>query len=126
MELGNLLFGNSRGTYAVERDNWEAAFNKFLEDAGFDSYGFVPQWANATLKTHKTEFGGYENEVFRIQPYYWGENPEIACLPNFVFKKTGYSLQWYKYPLRDAYANQDISYEEFVEMLNTCLKSIGD
>ena len=124
MELGNLIFGNSRGEFPVERGDWQKCFCKFIEDIGLDSYGYVPAWASDSLKKHQTARGGFENDVFIINPYYWGDDDTEKVKPNFIFKKTGYTLDWYKYPLRDSYANQDISFAEFKEMLEECKKSI--
>ena len=62
MELGNMVFGNSRGEHHVDRD-LQDEFCELLERMGFDGYGHKddhPEWA-------------FENEVFRIQPYYWGD-----------------------------------------------------
>jgi len=62
MELGNMIFGNSRGNYPVDR-GLQDEFCRLLEGIGFDSYGchdFTEEWA-------------FENDVFRIQPYYWGD-----------------------------------------------------
>lgn len=58
MELGNMLFGNSRGTYAVEREDAMWAQLKRLADAlECDTY-FSP---------------GFENDVFAVRPYCWGD-----------------------------------------------------
>ena len=125
MEIGNLIFGNSRGTFPVERGKWQELFMKFLEDSGFDTYGYVPQWASGELKKFQNARGGFENDVFIINPYYWGDDENEMTKPNFIFKEIGYELQWYKYPLRDSYANQDISFAEFEEMIEKCKKSIS-
>lgn len=124
MEIGNLIFGNSRGEFPIERGDWQEIFCKFMEDIGLDSYGYVPVWASDSLKKYQTARGGFENDVFIINPYYWGEDETEMAKSNFIFKKTGYELQWYKYPLRDSYANQDISFAEFKEMIEKCKKSI--
>lgn len=60
-ELGNLIFGNSRGEFPVDRgmqDEWCS----LMEECGFDGYGHHdgPEWV-------------FENDVFRVQPYYWGD-----------------------------------------------------
>lgn len=39
MELGNLIFGNSRGEYEVDR-LWEDVFLEFLEKANISFYGY--------------------------------------------------------------------------------------
>ena len=114
MELGNLMFGNSRGKYKVPRDEFQNAFCEFLETIGFDHYGHSP-----CNEDH------YENDTFLIRPYYWGEDEEIAALSNFVYKPTGLEISWYKYPMRDAYSNQNIDICEFKYILDHCLESIG-
>ena len=116
MEIGNLLFGNSRGNYPVPRGEWQELFTDFLAYNGFDMYGYK--------EGAKEAF--FENDVFSIRPYYWGDDDEIANLPNFVYKPTGYSISWYKYPLRDAYASADITEDEFGEMLEKCEESLKE
>lgn len=63
MELGNMIFGNSRGEHPVDRelqDEWHSC----MERLGFDGYG----WHDLS-----DERGIFENEVFWLRPYYWGE-----------------------------------------------------
>lgn len=115
MELGNLLFGNSRGKYCVEpRKVYQDAFCKFLSANGFDFGG----WRGTER--------GYENDVFVIRPYYWGDDEEVAALPNFVYKPAGVEIRWYKYPMRDAYSNMDISVGAFKEILRHCAWSMKE
>jgi len=47
-----------------------------------------------------------------------------VVLPNFHHKPTGYSLTWYKHPLRDAYANIHLSKKEFKEIVKDCMRSL--
>jgi hypothetical protein len=192
MELGNALFGNSRGKYPLERGKWQNTFCSIFKDTRLDPY---------------KEF---ENDTFSFFPYYWGDcecgtddiidnfsaaskcssdcfstNIQVyqdslkeqgldytkinkllrafckeheqnfeGCMvhctcgavgrinqfseehphadtcrlikPNFVFKPTGYEIEWYKYPLRDSYANQQISFDEFEEMIKICIESISN
>ena len=59
MEVGNLIFGHSRGTYPVDRNEdrlWEQ-LRRLADALGCDTY-FSP------------EFG---NDVFVVRPYYWGD-----------------------------------------------------
>lgn len=206
MELGNFLFGNSRGEHRVDRglqDHW----HKWMEKLGFDSYGNYEapdgDWS-----------WGFENDVFSIQPYYWGycncgyEERELewtqahqhreACYqteyrkiteavpwtvggrvnrkhwelvkallekhelpvtksgsavhctcqhqdewkawsaenshtsecavvqPNFLFKPTGFTLDWYKYPLRDSYSSKPLTKELIDEMFAECERSLRE
>ena len=51
---------------------------------------------------------------------------EKAALPNFVYKPTGLEISWYKYPMRDAYSNQDVSVVEFAKILEDCKQSMKE
>ena len=113
VSFGNLLFGNSRGNFVVERDEWQEPFVDFLYRNGFDGYGYYEGLERC-----------FENDVFVIRPYYWGDDEEIAALPNFEFKPTGFTISWYKYPMRNAFASDNISTEEFLEILKECEKSM--
>ena len=117
MELGNLMFGNSRGKYHVEpRMEYQEPFARFMYENEFDMYGY-----------HElTSAGSFETNTFILRPYYWGEDEDIAALPNFVYKPTGLEISWYKYPMRDAYSNQDVSVETFVEILADCERSMKE
>ena len=114
MELGNLIFGNSRGEYLVDpRSDYQDAFCEFLFANGFDGYGF------------KGDSGAcFENDTFAVRPYYWGEDENIAALPNFTYKPTGLEIKWYKYPMRDAYSNQDVDIDAFKNILEDCARSM--
>ena len=114
MELGNLLFGHSYGVYHIEpRDVYQDAFAEFLFSHGFDGYGHPGngEWS-------------FENDTFIIRPYYWGEDEHEASLPNFVYKPSGLEIRWYKYPMRDAYSNQDVDIETFKTILDACAASL--
>ena len=119
MELGNIVFGNSRGEYAVEpRMDYQEAFCNFLFANGWDGHAIRGDGADTAYE--------YENDTFIIRAYYWGDDEDKAALPNFVYKPTGLEISWYKYPMRDAYSNQDISIEQFVEILADCERSMKE
>jgi len=109
MELGNMIFGHSRGEYKVDR-YWEFAIHFLLEYANFSHYG-----------------EDFENDTFKMYPYCWCNKKDCnycnANLPNFLHKKTGFKLWWYKYPLRDSYMNIDISLHKFLEIILDCINS---
>ena len=113
MELGNLLFGHSRGNYSVPR-KYEEYFGEMLEQLGFDRYGY-PQF---------TEARTFQNEVFAVRPYYWGDDDNEAELPNFEYYPQHFTLRWYKYPLRDAYSNVPVTKEMLEEIFEGCKKSL--
>lgn len=61
MELGNMIFGHSRGNVPIERQTgYENALWMLLEMAGYDSYG-----------CHDSENPGHK--LFTVRPYYWGD-----------------------------------------------------
>ena len=67
----------------------------------------------------------FDNGIFELRPYYWGDATAIITKPNFVHKRTGTSLFWYKYPLRGAYFNFNApSPEEFEKIINECIESL--
>jgi hypothetical protein len=216
MELGNIMFGNSRGEFEIPRiDGFENEMVRL-----FNAY--APGRDNSWR-----EYGEqFENNVFSVFPYYWGEctcefdskkftekhseecyqseldrmklasgwvkdkngwmtspkgldykeaskiedgiyeklckkhnvsYPEgcaIHCTcdyeqryikwlekigypnghkeecltikPNFHYKPTNYRMKWYKYPLRDSYANQDLTLEQFKDIIDKCIKSVDN
>ena len=123
IELGNLIFGNSRGNYVINRDEWQDPFCDFMSRTGFDAWGYRKNGHDEDPDEQEYDFG-FENDTFVLRPYYWGEGDDIAALPNFEYKPTGFTLSWYKYPLRNAFASHNISTERFVEILKECEKSM--
>lgn len=122
MELGNLIFGNSRGDYVLDRETFQDTFHEFLETIGFSIYGH-PETEELC---EKLDYDGlFENDVFIIRPYYWGDDDEEAEKPNFVYKPGNVEISWYKYALRDAYCSHDLTIEQFKSMLDDCAKSMG-
>lgn len=127
IEMGNLLFGHSRGAFSINREEYEPMFQRFLADAGFDIYGLPCNEAtgNHNLFIRNSEDSvEAENDIFIIRPYYWGEDERIMNLPNFVYKPKGIEIRWYKYALRDAYCSHNLSVKEFEEMLEECMRGL--
>lgn len=122
MELGNMFFGNSRGEFEVPRGEWQDLFIEFLYDIGLDGYGFI---TDKSLKKYETDRGGFENDTFLVNPYYWGEDESIAEEPNFVFKPNGLCIDWYKYPFRDSYSNMELTFDELSHILSECKSSVA-
>lgn len=116
IELGNLIFGNSRGLIPLERDEWQDVIVDALESCGFDGYGHIEdqrlkRFIDCSMFCEHVShvvIGDYE-----IMPYYWGNDENIAAYDNFIDHKHNLSVQWYKYPLRDSYANREITFEEW-------------
>lgn len=57
------------------------------------------------------------------------ENSHRAdCLlikPNFLYKPTGFEIEWYKYPLRDSYMSENLSLPEFRLIIDRCIASLS-
>lgn len=123
-EMGNLLFGHSRGDFGLA--NRDLAHCKewlrLLAAAETDSYGYTES------KNCANNRGGFENEVFAITPYWWGDGAdETECnRPNFLYKPTGFEIRWYKYPFRDSYMNQNLDDKALKEIWAACAISIEE
>ena len=125
MELGNMLLGNSRGEFEIEdRMTWQQTLIDFLDKIIGIDYNGNFYTKDESLKKYYTKRGGFENDIFSINPYYWGNDEEIMDQPNFVYKPTGFEIQWYKYPMRDSYMNKNITIEVFVSILVKCFESL--
>ncbi|MBD5584000.1 MAG: hypothetical protein HDQ88_02875 [Clostridia bacterium] len=126
MELGNLIFGhhdtnNLCEKYVIDRETFQGMFHKFLESIGFTIYGYTE--TDELCKKLNYE-GLFENDVFLIRPYYWGDDEDEMAKPNFVYKPGNVEISWYKYALRDAYCSHDLTIEQFRTMLDECTKSM--
>ena len=68
----------------------------------------------------------FENEIFVIRPYYWGEGEDVEERNSWHFwhKPSGFKISWYKYPLRGAGCNIQISAEEFYAIVQDCANSL--
>jgi len=114
---------NLKDLYLIEdRRIFEGAFCEFMNKVNINFYGYF-YTDKEKLKVFETDRGGFENEVYLINPYYWGEDEKIGEEPNFLYKPTGFAIWWYKYPLRASYMNINITLEEFREILDKCYKS---
>lgn len=116
MELENRLFGNSRGDFAVD-SRLEDLFVGALRQAGFDRYGYRQTWtppAPAPVPYNKHATATHH---FVVQPYVMDELDNAVICPNFFDRVTGLKLRWYKYALRDSYANYDLTEEMLVPIL---------
>ena len=63
-----------------------------------------------------------------IEKIGYPEGHKSSCLlvkPNFHYKPTDFQIQWYKYPFRDSYTNQEITLEEFSGIIDACIEAVG-
>lgn len=65
------------------------------------------------------------NEWMKSIGFPEGHRDECLLLrPNFFYKPDGLAIQWYKYPLRDAYSSKPLSITYFRKVINDCIKSL--
>lgn len=97
--------------YLVDRKlQYSLLWNDLLEKLNLDVYA---------MDNHGN---GFENEIFAIRPYNWNdENDELA---NFEYKPKEFSIEWYKYPFRASYMNQDLSIDDIDLIFFKCLLSL--
>lgn len=82
--------------FNIPREQFQKLFGNWLFDNGFDGYGYLEN----NIDRDKTDRGGFENDVFLINPYYWGDDEKIMYEPNFKYKPLDLEIRWYKYPMR--------------------------
>ena len=107
--------------FEIDREQIQDLFVDWLYDNGFDGYGYYDNQEHENI----TDRGGFENEIFLINPFYWGEDEDIQDKPNFVFKPMNIEIEWYKYPMRSAYSNKRVTYGDMKRILATCKSSIS-
>lgn len=148
-ELGNLLWGHSYGEYPIEdREKFQEKFQELL-DMGFDSYGSVvdddleynymqiltSKFTNADIYSEDSVYVKnspdyhphihyFDNGIFMINPYYWGDAEDLMEFPNFIYYEDNIKIRWYKYPFRDSYMSKKLSYEEFCNIIDKCKQSL--
>lgn len=109
--------------FELPRGEWQNTFCAFLDDNGFDMYGY--RLDNMGIKPIGDNlFQQFENDTFILRPYYWGESDEVINLSNFVYKPKNIEICWYKYPLRGAYSNVELTFDEFKDIISDCDKSV--
>lgn len=128
MELGNMIFGNSRGEFEIPRHSgYEHELYRLFSVVQGVEYEKVDSYCEP-----------FENDIFSLFPYYWGdctcgineENDEehkpdcLLLKPNFYYKPDGLRIEWYKYPLRDSYSNKKLTMKYFINVIDDCIKSL--
>jgi len=70
----------------------------------------------------------FENEAFAMHRYCWCEKDDCPWCsgeaPNFLYKPTGFRLDWYKYIGRGMEPSESVSAFDVVVMIFRCLVSI--
>lgn len=135
MELGQMLLSN---TPTQEYDaEWAIAGLDMIAEViaefrgnNYDKYG----WSN--LLTSNAGQPEYVNDVFEMRTYCWcssnwDEDPSHphynGCPPNFVYKKNGLTITWYKHSGRGITANMEMpGARNWFKAVAACIESIKE
>ena len=90
--------------FDINRKVWQILWDAILGNLGFNN---LPR--------------PYIDETFECFPYLWGEDENLY---HFYHKPSDFKIYWYKYPLRDAKCNMEITDEQFVDILYDCRNSL--
>lgn len=55
----------------------------------------------------------------------WHTDECLLVKPNFLYKKNGLEVRWYKYPLRDSYSNIKLNLKYLMEVIDDCINSVN-
>ncbi len=66
----------------------------------------------------------FKNEVFEINPYYWGDDETEAEKPNFKHYESGLEIRWYKHIGRGMSCNKHVCPECFWDIFAECMNSL--
>jgi len=84
-------------------------------------------WHGCAIRCSCDYHQRYESILDEYTQSFGCKGHKETCLlvrPNFIHKPSGYKIMWYKYPLRDSYANQKLSLKQFNKIINECISTI--
>ena len=118
------------GHHAVPRDWREDVFGAMLKAVGCSIYGYPEE--NSPLVSAEVHYAEddetrhfvIDTPLLTLRPYYWGDCRAIRRLPNFVYKPWSLEISWYKWPMRDAYANISLSDSDWRLMCETVERAV--
>jgi hypothetical protein len=133
MELGQMLLSNTP-TQSYDAD-WATAGLEMIAEVIAESRGNMHDrygWSN--LLTSNAGQEEYVNEVFEMRSYCWCDSgwdeddtsPHAkGCPPNFVYKKNGLVITWYKHAGRGITANMEYpGAKNWFKAVTSCIESI--
>ena len=137
--------------HGVERGSLQSLFYNITSEMGFDEYA---KYESSNLEDNTFENDvfllrpfswkdidcscGLDEEESDLYYSKEGENIDttlgfhaIECycssdrVVNFWYKPTNLKINWYKYPFRDAFSNQKVTYDYLEAILKHCKKSMN-
>jgi len=113
-----------RGLSHVE--NWLAQMRILYSEYGFSTEG--DDWWHGCAVKCTCDLEERRQVIIRQYAVIFGhEGHKSDCYlvkDNFHYNPTGFGIQWYKYPFRDSYMNQDISLDSFRKIIDNCIRSL--
>lgn len=136
----------------ILRDDIQTIFADKINEMEFDSYGFYNNMSKN--KSNSSSEFWFENDTFMLRPYSWDESDctcgldeeeaekyvsenfrelgfhAIDCyncgdrIVNFWYKPTNLKISWYKYPMRGALSNQEVTRTYIEAILEDCRNSM--
>ena len=95
---------NDKMEYHIDRKVWQILWDAIMTPKGFG-------WGDSD----------FSNDVFEFRAYRWDDETNDY---HFHHKPSGFKIEWYKYPLRGAMCNIEITDSQFVDILNDCINSL--
>lgn len=132
MELGQLLLSNTP-VQRYEAD-WATDGLRMIAEVISEFRGLSPDgWSDLTSNSGQPE---YVNDVFEMRSYCWCgmeweedlNSPHAkGCPPNFVYKKNGLTITWYKHAGRGITANMEYpGARNWFKAITACIESIKE
>lgn len=81
-------------------------------------------WTQTIGIEFKEDNPAFENDVFAIKPYSWDDEHPKENEWHFWHKPSGLKLSWYKYPLRSACCNMNVSSRDLLAVFRDCCNSL--
>lgn len=130
MELGQMLLSNTPSQ--SDDAYWATDGLNLIAEVIAESRGYSHgQHGYANLLTSNSGDPEFVNDVFEMRPYCWcdsglGESPhKDGCPPNFVYKKNGLIISWYKHANCSIAANLEYpGARNWAKAINTCIDSV--
>jgi hypothetical protein len=70
----------------------------------------------------------YENNIFAVRAYYWGNDEDKIDLPNFSYKNGEFTVHWYKDSHRILWIDCKVEFtvEYLNNMVNDCFNALRE
>ncbi len=111
-ELGQFVFGNPTGRFDFDAMPDSYVVEEMLRLIAYRAAG------------NDSDAGDFENAVFVMRPYYWGDDEAEAAKPNFLHKASGLEIRWYKYIGRGMTVNRHVCPDCFQDIFAECMNSL--